>query len=97
MKWSQVREIAETPDCFIGGHSHNHNVYHDLGIRELYAQIQEDTQIMLNEFKKQNLEITKFCFPYNKKYVLYQEILKKAGITELYGDERLAIESLKND
>lgn len=97
MKWSQIQKIYHSPNCYIGGHSHNHNIYKDLGIRELYSQINEDTQTMINEFKKQNLEVTKFCFPYNKKYVLYQEILKNAGFTEFYGDERIAIELLKND
>lgn len=95
MKWSQIKEIYNTPQCIIGGHSHDHNIYHKPKITELYQGLLDDTIAMLGEFKKHEIEIKDFCFPYNKQYTLYAEILKRFNITSLYGDERLAIEALK--
>lgn len=95
MKWSQIKEIANSPLCSIGGHSHNHNIYKDLKIQELYKCIMEDTEEMIQEFKKNEIAILDFCFPYNNQYPLYAEILKKYNIHNLYGKERIAIESLR--
>jgi hypothetical protein len=94
MKWSQIKEIAKTPGCFIGGHSHNHNIYKKIGIRELYAELIADTELMLEAFQKNQVRIDKFCYPYNEEYVLYNTILRKNGITDIYGKDRIAIEAL---
>lgn len=94
MKWSQIKEIAATPGCFIGGHSHNHNIYKKIGIRELYSELLNDTELMLDTFKKNDIDIDMFCYPYNEEYVLYNSLLKKNGISNIYGKERVAIESL---
>lgn len=95
MKWSQVKKISKTPLCTIGGHSHNHNIYKNLKIQELYKNILEDTEKMVHEFKKNEIELFDFCFPYNNQYTLYAEILKKFNIHNHYGKERIAIESLR--
>jgi hypothetical protein len=95
MKWSQAKEIYNTPKCFIGGHSHNHNRYQNNDIKNLFAELNADTEKMFEEFRKQDIVIFKFCYPYNEQYVLYESILKKYSISEFYGKERIAIESLQ--
>lgn len=95
MKWSQVHEIANTPQCFIGGHSHAHHKNQDLSIKELFGALKVDTLKMMDTFKRENLAIEHFCFPYNKEHPLYKEILKQHDIKYFYGDERISIESIK--
>lgn len=95
MKWSQVKEIYQTPGCYIGGHSHNHNVYKNFTIQKLHQELIADTEAMMDEFKQREISITKFCYPYNEQYILYESILKKYGVLEFYGKDRLAIENLR--
>lgn len=94
MKWSQIKEIASLEDCDIGGHSHLHKRYEDLGMKEQFENLRADTNQMIEEFKAQSIEIDSFCFPYNKEYTAHKELLKKYGITKFYGTERIAIEDL---
>jgi hypothetical protein len=51
---------------------------------------------MLEWFQKNlNLFPIKFCFPYNDDLNgLYPEILKKYGISEFFGKERIVIENI---
>ena len=95
IKWSQVKEIYNTPNCFVGGHSHNHNVYGNIMVKDLYRELLDDTIKMINEFEQREISISKFCYPYNEQYVLYEPILKKYNITDFYGKERIAIETLR--
>lgn len=95
MKWSQIHEILNTPECFIGGHSHAHHKNQNLGLKDLYETLKEDSQKMIDIFSHENINIEYFCFPYNKEHALYKEILKKHQIKYFYGDERISIESLK--
>lgn len=95
MKWSQIHEIANTPQCYIGGHSHAHHRNHNLGIKDLFTSLSKDTSQMMDIFARENISIEHFCFPYNKEHALYKEILKKHHIKYFYGDERVSIESLK--
>jgi peptidoglycan/xylan/chitin deacetylase (PgdA/CDA1 family) len=95
MKWSQIKEIHRTPQCFIGGHSHYHARYDDLSISELYARLTEDTDRMLEIFAENEIKIDSFCYPYNKQYTLYKSILEKHHITKFFGSERVAIEDLR--
>lgn len=95
LKWNQIIEIYNTPKCYIGGHSHNHNIYKNIPISKLYNELISDTECMIKEFKQRGITITKFCYPYNEQYILYESILKKFGITEFYGKERQAIEKLR--
>lgn len=91
MTWEQIKEIYLTANCYIGGHSHNHFRYDNLNIRDLYFQLKTDTENMIQEFKKQNIKISKFCFPYNKEYPLYKYILTDLDIKEFYSNERIDI------
>lgn len=91
MTWEQIQEIYSTSNCYIGGHSHNHNQYTDNNIRDLYFKLKSDTESMIIEFQKQNINITKFCFPYNKEYPLYKQILLDSEITEFYCNERIEL------
>lgn len=95
MKWSQILEIKNTPHCFIGGHSHHHGRYDKTDIRTLYNELIADTQKMINVFKEKGITVSKFCYPYNEQYILYEEILKNHGINEFFGKNRIAIESLR--
>ncbi|RZF22814.1 polysaccharide deacetylase family protein [Halobacteriovorax vibrionivorans] len=97
MKWSQVKEIASTKNCFIGGHSHAHrDLRSNTSIKDLHLHLKDDTDLMLKKFKENGIEIQDFCFPYNYEAPLYKEILKQNGIINFFGKERVAIEDLKN-
>lgn len=95
MKWSQIKTIYNTENCFIGGHSHSHKEMDTSSIRNLHQGLVEDTEKMLKEFEKQNIKVKSFCYPYNKQYNLYETLLKNYGIETLFGKERIAIEDLR--
>lgn len=95
MKWSQIKEIYNTENCFIGGHSHFHKRVASSPLSILFQHLSSDTELMIKEFSQRDIKITKFCYPYNQTYLLYEEILKKNGITDFFGNERTAIESLE--
>ena len=96
MNWEQIKYIANQSNCFIGGHSHAHKDLRGLSkIKELHDHLVKDTDKMIAEFSYQNLTIDSFCFPYNYEPPLYMEILKKEGIVNFFGTERLAIEDLR--
>lgn len=95
MKWSQIKEIYQTPGCFIGGHSHQHHRHDEKSIEKLYQQLISDTENMLEEFSKQDMRVESFCYPYNKQYLLYEALLKKKNFKIFFGNERIAIESFK--
>lgn len=88
MKWSQIIEIYNTPNCFIGGHSHNHTKLHTL------KENIEDTKIMIKVFKSKNISIENYCYPYNFAQSLRKLSVNRYGITNIFGGERIAVESL---
>jgi len=88
MTWDQIIEIYNTPNCYIGGHSHNHNL-----ITSLKENIQ-DTNTMINEFKKHNIIIDSYCYPYNNEYKIRDLTLKIHKIHKIFGKNRVAVESL---
>lgn len=88
MKWSQIIDLSKRENCIIGGHSHYHRDISNLTLIEKFNHLQFDTKKMVEEFEKFNLKIEHFCFPYNKMYPAYSELLKKHGIKHFYGDER---------
>lgn len=96
MKWSQIKQIAQSAKCFIGGHSHSHRRRGQEKISSLYADLITDTEKMFSEFEKHQIQIDSFCFPYNEEHLLYRELLKKKGIKKFFGNERVAIENLKS-
>lgn len=95
MNWNQILELHNTPNCKIGGHSHQHIKYKDVKIKKLYDLLLEDCNEMMNIFKHYNIEITDYCYPYNIKVPLRDGILKNLKIENFYGKERIAIETLK--
>lgn len=95
MTWEQIKEINKTQNCFIGGHSHTHPRLKQLGIRQQYTRAKKEVFEMRKEFLKQDIEIKSFCYPYNEEVIGYASELKRIGITEIFGKERIAIEELK--
>lgn len=97
MTVDQIRQITETPRCFIGGHGHLH-----LRLAELPRFVDrikaadDDLAQMLDEMQKLVGNVpTSFCFPYNYDIGgMYQALLKRRGIVEWYGRERTPIETL---
>ena len=94
MKWSQINEINQTENCFIGCHSHFH-MRKTAGCVECIIL---DNHNMIKEFNKnlKNLPDS-FCFPYNYETPLYKEILIKKGFTNFFGKERINIEDILNE
>lgn len=97
MKWSQILEIYNTENCFIGGHSHEHLKNTELSIKELHSVLKNDSLKMIESFKSKNIDINSFCFPFNIDHILYKEILKSLGVNQFFGKERISIESLKEE
>ena len=95
MSWKEIQEISQIPGFEIGGHSHYHHKYSLGGLKDLYAKLVDDTERMLKNFKNNNIEINSFCFPYNEDYQsIYRMIITKEGIGNLFGYERIPIESI---
>lgn len=91
IKWSQIKEIDKLDDCFIGCHSH----FHDIKTADCVECIIPDNRYMLEDFSKNLGYIPKyFCFPYNKRTLLYETILYNKGFKYFYGNERLDINEL---
>jgi hypothetical protein len=93
----QVQDIATRDKCYVGGHGHEHlqlREYDRLATRAPAMML--DTKDMIYHF---DLLLgycpTKFCFPYNDDMDgLYAAWLRRRGITELYGRERIPVDSL---
>ena len=95
MKWSQIKEINEKTQCFIGGHSHTHPDLREVKIIHQYKVTQEECYKMVGTFDLQNLCLSHFAYPYNYEALGYKLTLKEFGIPYFFGKERIAIESLK--
>lgn len=93
MTWEQIKEIYNTPNCIIAGHSHSHFRY-EIPLIQLYQSLYGDTKTMMLMFKRNNIEIDSFIYPYNKQYTLYESVLKSNGIKNFYGYGRFPIEKL---
>ena len=91
MKWSQIKKIDSLDNCFIGCHSH----FHQLKTASCVECIILDNRLMMFDFIK-NLGYVprKFCFPYNYQTPLYKEILSLKGFKSFYGNERIDINTL---
>ena len=91
MTWSQIREIASTDNCCIGGHSHAHQRLSMTVLRTLI----KDIKSMCREFNDQlGYCPTKFCFPYNESSPVYEKLLSKYGFRDFYSDERVDVYDL---
>ena len=95
MSWKEIKEIQNTPFCYIGGHGHNHlKLWETKGLRERYTLINRDCKKMFSNFRENNIIIKDFCFPYNYEDSLLSGIVKKKGVTKIYDGSRTAIEDL---
>jgi peptidoglycan/xylan/chitin deacetylase (PgdA/CDA1 family) len=98
MNWSEIEELSQLNNFEIGGHSHYHRLYSYSPLKDLYANLIDDTERMLNNFRNNKIKITKFCFPYNENYnSLYNGILIKQELLDFYGKERIPIEKLQEE
>jgi hypothetical protein len=95
MKWSQIQEIKEMPNCSIGGHSHSHPYLRNASPEMQAASANYDIIEMMSEFNKHNIVIDSFCFPYNFEAIGWRHYLKKLNVEKFYGAERTPIEDLK--
>jgi Polysaccharide deacetylase len=94
---AQVQQLINAPGCYVGGHGHAH-----LKLREFPRLIDrsqamiQDTVMMLAEFQRMfSYTPTKFCFPYNETLDgLYAAVVRRYGFTDLYGRERIPVETL---
>ena len=94
MSWCEIKELKDL-GFEIGGHSHFHKKYEISPLKELYQNLILDTEIMLENFEQQNIQIQKFCFPYNNDYnALYRGIIINKGIYDFFGNERIPIEEI---
>lgn len=95
MTWDQIREISETPNCEIGGHSHFHRDIEIMEPKNKRSFLNRDTRLMRREFLNELGYVPKsFCFPYNYTEILYNCILQKANFIEFFGEGRLEINRL---
>ena len=91
MKWSQIKNILNYKNCYIGCHSH----FHKIKTADCLECIIEDNRLMNNNFLKNlNFIPDSFCFPYNYETPLYREILSNKGIKNFYGSERIDINDI---
>lgn len=96
MKWSQIKEIYNTSNCYIGGHSHRHLRFKDLPLKEQVNKSALDIFKMMQFFNEHGIKISTFCYPYNEEVIGYVAALRKYNINVFFGNERISIESLKN-
>lgn len=96
MSISNIKQLLNE-GCEIGGHSYTHKKINTFNrLNDVVNYIKRDTQDMLAWFDK-NLQFKpkSFCFPYNDDFSgIYKIIVKSCGFEELYGRERVSVESL---
>lgn len=97
MTLAQVRQLVETPNVTVGGHSNSHTRLTQFNsLVDKVAYIESDTLEMITWFES-NLKFkpTAFCFPYNDDMDgLYKGLLRKHGLTSFYGKERIKVEDV---
>jgi hypothetical protein len=93
MSWDEIKEIQRTKNCFIGGHGHNHIQLKNIKLRKKLELMSKEL-VMFDVFKEHDIDIDKFCFPYNYKDDIYMGFLKQKGIKEFYFYERFNIDTL---
>jgi len=94
MSWDNIHELKNMSKLFhIGYHGHEHinlqSIYNLMHKKQL---IEDDVNCMINEFAKNKIYPSTFCFPYNNEDFLLKHILQMKGIHELFGKGRIAIE-----
>jgi hypothetical protein len=94
MKWSQIKEIYNKPNCYIGGHGHNHLRLKHENFIKAYKVVKVECKTMMDEFNRQGIEIDSFCFPYNEDIFGYRPSLKEHGVIKFFGEERIDVDPL---
>jgi hypothetical protein len=92
MTWEQITIIYNTPNCFIGGHSHTHPNLRNESIKNQVITAKKEVELMLETFNSKNISISSFAYPYNDEIIGYKQNLE-SFIT--FGDERIPIEKFK--
>lgn len=87
MNWSQIREIHNTPNCQIGGHSHKHTRLSSL--EENIA----DTNTMMAIFASNGITISSYSYPYNVPNPHRRHSVLAHGIADIFGQERVWVET----
>lgn len=96
MTIDEIKELMLDESVSIGGHSHEHIKLDNMSLLESVKHIEKDTQLMFNWFNKNlGFKPTKFCYPFNNDLnKVYTAMMKRQGITDFYGCERIPIEKL---
>lgn len=96
----QIKEIYESTNCFIGGHSHTHRRLSKLKLREQTYEIKKECINMSQTFKKLDIIINSFAYPYNDELFQNKSYLKNGcdgmfntSIKLFFGKERETYES----
>lgn len=95
MTWSQILDIYNTPNCYVGGHSHTHPRLTGITLTDTYREVKRQCGLMFDTFNKHNIVPQSFAYPYNYAAFGYDTILRAGGITQIFGRERTPIEALK--
>ena len=93
MTWEQVHELNDN-GCIIGGHSDTHPYLNNMSFIKQLKESYSQSRMMMKVFNEHNISVTSFAYPYNFKCAGY-DVLKRNGITQFFGDERIEIETLK--
>jgi Polysaccharide deacetylase len=94
MTWDQIKEIYNTDNCFIGGHSHTHPRLKEKTIHTQYNVVKDEVTKMMNSFIINDIKIDSFCYPYNEEIMFYKSLLNKFDIDKFFGKERIKVEDL---
>ena len=95
MKWSQIHEINKLKNCYIGGHSHYHPYLNNNKLIDQSLIVKSDVEMMLKEFKQQDIKIDSFCYPYNFESFAWAAYCVPNKINTFFGKERTPIEDLR--
>jgi hypothetical protein len=85
------------PQVVVGGHSFSHTNLKSIDkLVDKIAHIQKDTDLMIEWFQNVlGFKPTAFCFPYNDDLKgIYTGLIKNKGISEVFGHERIPVETL---
>lgn len=81
----------------IGGHGYDHIKTYSKKIEKRVEEMTDDTEKMI--YWMQNIlgvEPKSYCFPFNIEHDFLKEILRRKGIEEFYGKERIDVNELLN-
>jgi len=81
----------------IGGHGYNHIRDYSKKIEKRVEEMTDDVEKMIGWMESMfGITPKSYCFPFNKEPDLLREILKRKGIEEFFGAERIDVNELLN-